>query len=102
MGAQMNPMRIEIAAELEATESAHVWLTPENLVTLFSDPWSRPFLTEMRETRRVSSPDGYVKFYLRATVEDRTDAEEIMSMSLFEVCDLFEQENQGDNRARRV
>ena len=84
------PVKVDIVAELKADDPALDRLTPELLVSALQSPQLRPMLEAVVERGRSIRLDGFVKFYLRATVSDRADQDAIIRMSLHELCDFFE------------
>ena len=83
-------MKVDIHAEFKADDPAFDRLSSEVLVAALQAPQLRPMLEAVVEQGRAIMPDGFVKFYLRATVSNRTDQDAIIRMPLHEVCDFFE------------
>jgi len=70
---------------------AQKWLGRSMLAYLQGEATQlRPMLDAVIEQGRAVGTDGFVRFYLRATINDRTDQDAIIRMPLHEVCDFFE------------
>src|SRR6266481_5473796 len=83
-------MKLTIVCEVPINAAALLCVTPELIVDALHSAETRPFLNEVAVQKSAPMPDGFIKFWIRATVNDKTDEAALLEMPPFELCDSFQ------------
>src|SRR6266446_512004 len=83
-------MNLTIVCEVPVDAASLLCVTPELIVDALQSTETRPFLNDVAVQAHVPMPDGFIKFWIRATVNDKIDEATVLKMQIFELSDFFQ------------
>src|ERR1700728_1941456 len=83
-------MRLTIVCEVPMDATFLLCVTPELIVDALQSTETRPFLSDIAVQPGVPMVDGFIKFWVRTTVNNKIDEAAVLKMPVIELCDLFQ------------
>lgn len=89
-------MKLTIVCEVPIDTTSLLCVTPELIADALQSTETRPLLSDVAVQPGVPIADGFIKFWIRTTVNNKIDETAVLKMPMSELCDLFQ------NKLRRV
>ncbi len=83
-------MKLTIVCEVPIDAASLLCVTPELIAGALQSTETRPFLNDIAVQSGAPMADGFMKFWIRATVNNKIDEAAVLKMPIFELCDLFQ------------